>query len=81
MLPEATANLVAKARDESCAESELNAAAQSFFTALSSASAPEVQTALAEIGRHFDLPRAERGIFLAMLCGAAIEQGVDPTAT
>src|SRR5437867_13457084 len=78
MLPQATQHLIATVRNPASSDADLQAAAQAFFHAAGRASRTDANSALATLAGHLsteDLPRAG---FLALVCGALVEQGCDP---
>lgn len=56
MLTRATESLMATARDAASTDAEINAAAQSFFDAIRSASRDDAHAALRALSGHFSLP-------------------------
>lgn len=80
MLNEAMQNLVALARDGSSSEQDLRGAAQAFLDAVAEASPREANAALEALAQHISLDDLSRGAFLALVCGAMVEDGCDPSA-
>lgn len=79
MLTDTTNSLIDTARDGTATDADMNAAAQSFFDAISGASR-DAAAALRTLSAYFDLENASRGAFLALVRGASVERGCDPLA-
>ena len=79
MLTDATTSLIATARDGTSTDADMDAAAQSFFDSIGRASRDDANTALRMLGTHLNLENASRSAFLALVCGALIEGGCDPS--
>ncbi|MBM4073288.1 MAG: hypothetical protein FJ271_30855 [Planctomycetes bacterium] len=80
MLSDEMQNLVALARDPASSEEDLRGAAQAFLEAASQATPKDAKAALAELAGHMSLDDVGRGAFLALVCGALVEDGCDPAA-
>jgi hypothetical protein len=80
MITQATQHLITTVRDPSSSEADMRAAAQSFLDAASRATAGEANAALAELAGHLSLDDPSRAAFLALVCGALVERGGDPSA-
>lgn len=78
MLKESTDRLISTARDQASTETELSAAAQSFFGATQKSSLTDANAALETLSEHFGMEDGARAGFLALLCGAMVEHGCDP---
>src|SRR5947207_15143749 len=78
MLPQATQHLIAAVRNPASSDADLQAAAQSFFNAAGRASRTDANAARAALAGHLSTADLSRAGFLALLCGALVEQGCDP---
>jgi len=79
MITEATKQLVAAVRDPSSSEPEMQAAAQSVLNLVTKSSASEANAAITELAGYISLDDPLRGAFVALVCGAMVEDGCDPT--
>jgi hypothetical protein len=79
MLAPVTQHLIATARNSAAHDAELQKAAQTFLVAVGNASPGEIKEALTAISEHFAMEDPHRAGFLALVCGALVEQGVDPS--
>jgi hypothetical protein len=78
MLTHALDGLLAVLRTE-CSEDQFHAAAQRFMHAVPSAPRDEVHRAMAALAATFDFRDAPQSAYGAIVAGALIEQGFDPT--
>jgi hypothetical protein len=78
MLTDATQTLIATARDADASDEEFDGAAHAFVLAAREEPVEQVNAALAELSNHFDTEDASRGAFVALICGAFVENGCDP---
>jgi hypothetical protein len=74
----ATKKLIDTVRNKSAREDDIQQAAGDFFRAVGKVAKPEAEAQMALLAGHFDLPDPERGAFLARMCGALVEGGIDP---
>jgi hypothetical protein len=79
MLAEVTQHLIAKAQDPASTPADMETAANAFFAAAGGASAKEAQEAMAALGACFSWDDPQRAGFLALVCGALVERGWDPS--
>lgn len=79
MVRQAAQHLIATIRDPSSTEAAQTAAAQSLFDALGPASEAEANDALSTLVGSLDLADPSRVGFLAVVCGALVERGCDPS--
>lgn len=79
MLNEPLQNLIDLARDPSADEEALREAAQEFLNAASQAKPKEANAALATLAGHIGLDDLAKAAFLALVCGALVEEGRDPS--
>jgi len=77
---DATEALLATARAASSTNADLNAAAQGFFDAISGTSVEDANAAMRILSNYFHLDDTSRAAFLALVCGALVEDGCDPLA-
>jgi hypothetical protein len=80
MITQATHHLIATVRDASSDEANMRAAAQSVLNAVAGSTPAEANAALSELARCISLDDLSRAAFLAMVCGALVENGCDPSA-
>ncbi|WP_254508002.1 hypothetical protein [Anatilimnocola floriformis] len=78
MLFNATKNLIATAQNPHKAPKDVDRARDQLFEATASATKLELTEQMTEIAKHFGLSDVYRGAFLALICGALVEQGCDP---
>lgn len=79
MLTDTTNALLAAVRDPASTDATLNAAAQAFFSAVGNVSRDECGRAMKTISENFNLEPPRRAAFLALVCGALVERGADPS--
>jgi len=80
MITEATQRLVAIVRDASSSEEDMRVAAQTLLDEVARATPAEAQAALSELAEYIFLDDLSRAAFLALVCGALVEGGCDPSA-
>jgi hypothetical protein len=80
MVTQATQNLIATVCDPSASEADLRAVAQPFLQGLARATVGEANTALAALAQYISLDDPSRAAFVALVCGAVVEGGGDPSA-
>jgi hypothetical protein len=80
MLGTAAQALLNVIKMSSATESDIQAAAQALFRAASRASRTEAMQAMQVISPALSLPDATRAAFVATVCGAFVEHGLDPSA-
>jgi len=80
MINQATQDLIATVCDPSSSEASMRAAAQSLLNAVAGATAAEANAALSELAGYISLDDLSRAAFLALVCGALVENGCDPSA-
>jgi hypothetical protein len=80
MLTETKQRLIATVRDATSGQTDMQAAAQSLLNAAARATAAEANAALSELAPFIALGDLSRGTFLAVVCGALVENGCDPSA-
>src|SRR5438067_11312776 len=78
MLPQVTQQLIATVRNPASTDADRQAAAQAFFNAAGRASRTDANAALAALAGHLSTTDLSRAGFLALVCGALVEQGCDP---
>lgn len=78
MLFPTTKNLIETAKNSARKPADVDAAAQKFFAATENLTKAEKEEQIAALAQHFDLPDVHRSAFLALCCGALVEQGCDP---
>lgn len=78
MLTHALDDLLAVLRAE-CSEDQFHAAAHRFMVTVPSAPRDEVHRAMAALAETFDFRGAPQSAYAAIVAGALIEQGFDPT--
>lgn len=71
-------DLVDLARDGKSSDDDLRRAAQTLLEAVSRATPRDANAALASLAGHIGLDDVSRGAFLALVCGALVEEGCDP---
>jgi hypothetical protein len=79
MLKTATDSLITAACDASATADDLNNSAKAFCQAAGRACLDEANAALAALGNHIELDDVTRGGTIAMVCGALVERGCDPS--
>jgi hypothetical protein len=79
MIADVTETLIATVSDATSTEAQIGAAAQSFFNAVNRLPVDAVNDAMRKLGDHFHLEDTSRAAFLALVCGALIERGCDPS--
>ncbi|MEW4527925.1 hypothetical protein [Maioricimonas sp. JC845] len=79
-LTAATDALIAVAHDPNSEEAAGQAAARALIEAAQSAGIEESNTAIRCLSEHFSMDHPGRAGFLALVCGALVEQGCDPDA-
>src|ERR1051326_6396021 len=79
MIREATQALLTTLQDPAADEGRVRSAAQALMNAVRRASREEVAAAMRELSAAFALPDLQRAGFAAMLCGALVEGGFDPS--
>ncbi|HXG08344.1 MAG TPA: hypothetical protein VNK04_00995 [Gemmataceae bacterium] len=79
MVTAAIQHLLATVRDTSSSAADMRAAAQSLLSAVAQATVAEANAALAQLAEHILLDDLSRAAFLALVCGALVEQGCDPS--
>jgi len=78
MHTEATDRLIAVAQSPSSTDEGMNAAANSFFAAMSGATVEDANAAIRKLSNYFDPAETPRAGLLALICGALVERGCDP---
>jgi hypothetical protein len=73
-----TKNLIETAKNPARKPADVDAAGQKFFAAVENLTKAEKEEQMAALAEHFDLPDVHRSAFLALMCGALVEQGCDP---
>ncbi|QDU38524.1 hypothetical protein Mal4_28530 [Maioricimonas rarisocia] len=79
-LTAATDALIAVAQDPDSEEAAGQEAARAFIEAARHAGVDASNAAILRLSRHFDIEHGGRAAFLALVCGALVEQGCDPDA-
>ncbi|MFG0333393.1 MAG: hypothetical protein ACF8TS_08540 [Maioricimonas sp. JB049] len=79
-LTSATDALIAVAQDPDSEEAAAQDAAKAFIEAARHAGVDSGNAAILRLSHHFDMPHGGRAAFLALVCGALVEQGCDPDA-
>lgn len=77
MVAQAAQRLAATVRNDASSDADIQAAAQAFFDAVGRASAAEANDALRALASLVSLDNLARAGFIALLCGALVEQGCD----
>lgn len=80
MITQATQQLIATIRDASSSDADMRAAAQSLLNATARGTAPQGNAALSELAAYISLDDLSRAAFVALVCGALVENGCDPSA-
>jgi hypothetical protein len=78
MLNQATTNLLSVARDEKSTDAEFKAAVQEFINSIRGLPLNDATEAVGSLAALFDLKDVSRAGFVALLCGAIVEQGCNP---
>ena len=78
MLESRTLELVRRSRDAAASMEDIQAAAEDFFQAVQEATHDDISEASEELARNLDISDPRRAAFLALVCGALAEAGVDP---
>jgi hypothetical protein len=79
MLADTTEFLIATARERSATDADLNRAAHKLLNEIDRASNEDISGTLKALSTHFELDDLSRSAFLAMVCGAIVERGYDPS--
>src|SRR5262245_1034042 len=80
MINQATQHLISTVRDSSSRDADMQVAAQSLLDSAGRVTATEANAALLELARHISIDDLSRAAFLALVCGALVENGCDPAA-
>jgi hypothetical protein len=78
MIFSSTKNLIEVAKNPARKPTDVDEAGQKFLTAVANLTKAEKEAQMAALAEYFDLPDVHRGAFLALMCGALVEQGCDP---
>src|SRR5262245_29518849 len=78
MITQTTQNFILTAQDASSSEADIRAAAQSLLNEVPGASAAEANESLSQLARYISLEDSSWGAFIALVCGAMVENGCDP---
>jgi hypothetical protein len=78
MIIQATQHLIATVRDASSNEEDMRAAAQSLLNATARGTAAQANAALSQLAEYISIDDLSRAAFLALVCGALVENGCDP---
>src|SRR2546423_1566882 len=73
MLSQATQHLIAAVRNPAASDADMQAAAQSLFNATGRASRTDANAALATLAAHLSTEDLSRAGFLALACGAVLD--------
>src|SRR5262245_25138452 len=79
MITQATQHLIATVRAPSSSEEDMRAAAQSLLNGLARGTPAQANAALSELAGCVSLDDPSRAAFFALVCGALVEIGCDPS--